>query len=194
MMKPIAISLALAAIVAGAFFTGQSPATAQEVSTAKIILVDFNRVTADSLVGQDVNSQIQQQASRIQTFEGNLIAKFDTEEEELKRLQTVIAPDVWEQRVRVWNQKKVTGQRQSDSLRKNLQQVGQQAQMEIGRVLRPIVNTVMTTKGATMVLDSGVVWRAAAGLDFTTQVIDGLNRDLASYKLNFMDIPVVSEE
>lgn len=194
MMKNISISLALALIATGAFLAGQSPATAQEVSAARIILVDFNRVTGDSLVGQDVNSQIQQQASRIQTFETNLVAKFDTEEDELKRLQTVIAPDAWEERVRAWNQKKVTGQRQSDLLRKNLQQVGQQAQLEIVRVLRPIVNTVMTTKGATIVLDTGVVWRAAAGYDFTTEVIDGLNHDLASYKLNFIDIPVVSEE
>lgn len=194
MMKRISIPLALALIATGAFFAGQSPATAQEVPAAKIILVDFNRVTGDSQVGQDVNSQIQQQASRIQTFETNLVAKFGTEEEELKRLQTVIAPDAWEQRVRTWNQKKVTGQRQSDALRKNLQQVGQQAQMEIVRVLRPIVNTVMTSKGATIVFDKAYIWRSAPGFDFTTEVIDGLNRDLASYKLNFMDIPVVADE
>lgn len=194
MMKKILLTLALPIFVAGAIFSGQSDAQAQEVAAAKIILVDFNRVTGDSLVGQDVNSQIQQQASRIQTFETNLVGKFDAEEEELKRLQTVIAPDAWEERVRAWNQKKVTGQRQSDNLRKNLQQVGQQAQLEIVRVLRPIVNTVMTAKGATMVLDTSVVWRSAAGYDFTTDIVDGLNRDLASYKLTFMDIPAVSEE
>lgn len=194
MMKKLTMTLALALLVTGAILAGQSPALAQEVASARIILVDFNRVTGDSLVGQDVNSQIQQQASRIQTFETNLVAKFDTEEEELKRLQTVIAPDAWEERVRLWNQKKVAGQRQSDALRKNLQQVGQQAQLEIVRVLRPIVSNIMSTKGATMVLDSGVVWRAAAGFDFTTQVVDGLNTDLASYKLSFMDIPDVPEE
>ncbi|MCH8862946.1 MAG: OmpH family outer membrane protein [Proteobacteria bacterium] len=194
MMKIFSTTFALALIVAGAFLSGQSPALAQEVASAKIILVDFNRVTGDSLVGQDVNAQIQQQASRIQTFETNLVAKFDTEEDELKRLQTVIAPDAWEERVRLWNQKKVNGQRQSDALRKNLQQVGQQAQMEIDRVLRPIVNNVMTARGATMVLDTRVVWRSAAGFDFTTEVVDGLNTDLASYKLAFMDIPEVPAE
>lgn len=194
MMKKISLTFALALFVAGAIFSGQSEAQAQEVAAAKIILVDFNRVTGDSQVGQDVNSQIQQQASRIQTFETNLVGKFDAEEDELKRLQTVIAPDAWEERVRTWNQKKVTGQRQSDALRKNLQQVGQQAQLEIVRVLRPIVNSVMTAKGATMVLDTSVVWRSAAGYDFTTDVVEGLNRDLASYKLTFMDIPTISED
>lgn len=193
MMKKFSMTLALALFVAGAIFTGQSEAQAQDVAAARIILVDFSRVTGDSQVGQDVNSQIQQQASRIQTFETNLVGKFDSEEEELKRLQTVIAPDAWEERVRAWNQKKVTGQRQSDALRKNLQQVGQQAQLEIVRVLRPIVNSVMTAKGATMVLDTSVVWRSAAGYDFTTNIVEGLNRDLASYKLNFMDIPDISD-
>lgn len=194
MMKKFSKTLAAATMIVGAFITGQSQSWAQEVAAAKIIVVDFARVTADSQVGQDVNSQLQQQLSRIQTFETNLVARFETEEEELKRLQTVIAPDAFQERLRVYQQKKATGTRQSDALRKNLQQVSQQAQSEIVRVLRPIVNAVMTSKGATIVLDTNVIWRSAPGYEFTSDVVEGLNRDLSSYKLTFMETPEVPAE
>lgn len=191
MTKSYISIFALVLTVFSALFTITTPAAAQDLPKVSLLIIDFERVSTDSRVGQDITAQIQQHASKINTWQSNIEAALNGERQELERQQTIIAPDAFEQMALAFQQKANGANNQLQSLRENLRNVGGQAQLEIDRVLKPIVNTFMAEKGATVVMDKRVVWLSAGGFDLTTQVIERLNNELPGYKMTFMAVPTI---
>lgn len=161
---------------------------AQAVPAAKIMFIDFTRVTQESLVGQDVAAQLDSNRVKLETRAGNLDQQLQLERQELQRQQSIIAPDAFEERVRGFQQRQLSAQNELEQLNNQHQRAAQQASLEIQRVLRPIIISVMDGRGATIVMDKNTVYHSIGGLDGTTTVIEKLNAALSSFAVTFPSV------
>jgi len=62
----------------------------------------------------------------------------------------------------------------------NLRSIQAHVQQQIGTRLQPIINTVMTSRGANIAVDRGATLAAAPALDITNDVLAQLNQQLPS--------------
>ena len=119
MIKKFHILFALALIVSSVTFAVSQSASAQALPEVKALIIDFERVSTESLVGQDVNAQISQQNTRITTWEANISTQLNNERQELERQRTIIAPDAFEERAVSFQQRANAAQSQLQLLQSN---------------------------------------------------------------------------
>ena len=175
-MKALFISL----FAIGTLAISTNQAYAQATPEARIILIDFGRVTSESLVGQDVAAQLESNRARLEVRAGELDQMLQVERQELERQQSIIAPEAFEERVRAFQQRQLNAQNEIEQTNGQQQRAAQQASIEIQRVLRPIIIEVMESKQATIVFDKNQAYHSIGGLDVTTAVIDKLNSALSN--------------
>lgn len=171
------------------------PALAQQgIGEARIIIVDFQRVQNESLVGQDYQSQLNSARLSIESKEGELVQDLLAEKEELDKQKNIIAQEALQQRARELDQKAQEAEALVKQLRRDLNVAARQSTLEIQRVLKPIVVAMMSEKSATIVVDKAVVYHFTGALDVTTEVIDRLNTEITSLKTEFPDIAAASQQ
>ncbi len=167
------------------------PVEAQQnaVPAARIILVDFDRVSRESLVGKDIAAQMESHRVDLEKKARAIQDKLKAEEEEIAKQRNIISPEAFQERVRGLQQKAQQKQAELQDLQQQARRAMQQAQLEVQRVLRPIVKEVMDRHGANMVLDKALVSQHAAGLDVTTEVIEKLDQAMPSFQVQLPEIP-----
>ena len=170
-------------LIIGFVFSLQTSSMAQ-TPEAKIILVDFQRVTTESLVGLDVQAQLEQNLVAMETRANELGTALQAEQQELERQRSIIAPDVLDVRVRAFNQKQTDARTEIQERQQEQQRAVQQATLEIQRRVKPIILKIMEGRGANMVIDKLGIYHSVGGLDVTTEVIDSLNSVLSVYKIS----------
>lgn len=167
------------------------PVAAQQnaVPAARIILVDFDRVSRESLVGKDIAAQMESHRVDLEKKARAIQDKLKAEEEEIAKQRNIISPEAFQERVRGLQQKAQQKQAELQDIQQQARRAMQQAQLEVQRVLRPIVKEVMDRHGANMVLDKALVSQHAAGLDVTTEVIEKLDQAMPSFQVQLPEIP-----
>ncbi|GEQ96832.1 hypothetical protein JCM17844_04690 [Iodidimonas gelatinilytica] len=159
-------------------------AHAQSVPNSKIIVVDFDRVSRESLVGKDIAAQTQSFRVDLEGRARAVQQELSTEEEELAKQRSIISQDAFNERVRAFQQKAQQRQAELQQIDRQSGQAMQQANLEVQRSLRPIVREIMEAKGANMVLDKALVSHHASGLDVTTEVIEKLDETMPSFDVS----------
>lgn len=164
------------------------PSQAADAPQARIVIVDFVRVTAESLVGKDVASQIESHRINLDNRANQIANELKAENEELVRKQEMlkqklVTQEVFEAEVREFNQKRQNAELEIRQKNQQLGRAAQQVRAEMERTVRPIVMKIMEEKNANIVMDSGILYHNAGGMDVTTEVIDRLNVAMASYKV-----------
>jgi Skp family chaperone for outer membrane proteins len=165
----------------------------QELGQARIMIVDFQRVQNESLVGQDYASQLNSARLSIETKEGELVQELLADKDELDKQKNIIAQEALQQRARELDQKAQQAEALVKQLRRDLNVSARQATLEIQRVLKPIVVAVMNEQSATIVVDKAVVYHFTGALDTTSVVIDRLNSQITTLKTEFPDINAATQ-
>lgn len=189
-MKKITSFIMMACVAVG-LMVSKDEAAAQAVN-AKIVVVDFERVTRDAEVSKDVNAQLQKERLAIQGKAAELQSTLGAERQALESQRNIIAADAFQQKAQAWQQKAQAAEGSIQQLNQRLQVSAQQAQLEIAGKLKPIIRTVMEAKGATMVLDKQVVYLSVGGLDITTEVIDLLNKEISNLQIQAVNTEAVT--
>lgn len=175
------LAVALLILAAAAF---SAPVMAQTTEAARIILVDFSRVTQESLVGKDVNAQFDSERVKIQARATELRVQFTAEQQQLQTQEKLVAPDVLQAKVTDLQIRAQAGQAEIDQMQQSLQLAEQQAVLEIQRKLKPIVIAIMNSRGATIVMEKAALYHNVAGLDVTTEVIEGLDAEMPGFQVS----------
>lgn len=171
------ITTLLAALMALAAGSAQ----AQDTPVARILVVDFQRVNQDSLVGQDISAQMQSFRVDMEGRQRELQDALRSKVEELQAQRNMLSEEVLQQRVQGIQQEEQAANQEVRDLMNRGQNAMQQARLEVRRVLRPIIKGIMEERDATMVLDKNIVSQHASGLDVTTVVIERLDEEMESY-------------
>lgn len=191
MMKKLTTITAAAIIAFNALALISQPATAQEAPTARVIVVDFQRVTQDSLVGKDIAAQMESSQVDLENRIQEANAQLQQEKEQLERQRSVMAEQAFAESAQQFNQKQQRVQSEMQQMAQQSRRALQQAQVQVERALRPIVRETMEKYDANMVLDKSIVWHHASGFDVTTEVIEKLDEKMPSYDVQLPDLSQV---
>jgi len=161
------------------------PAEAQRTPEARILLVDFDRVFRESEVGKNVIAQLQSYQVDVQRRYRDLAEQLQTQQQELKARADakLVSQDVLQEQAVKLSRDQRLAERELENLASQGNTAFEQARTEIERIYRPIVKNIMDDRKATMVLPKQIVQHHISGLDVTTEVIDKLNEEIASFEL-----------
>jgi Skp family chaperone for outer membrane proteins len=171
-------ALAMAVLVAVA------PAAAQKMPAAAVAVVDSQRIGRDAAAFKSARQQLDQYRAGYQAEIAREEEALRTEEQELSRQRTVLAPDAFEARRRDFERKVTEVQRRVQDRSRQLEQSFNGVRAEVGKQLVAIVRELANERGITLVLDRAQVMFHADSIDVTGEVLKRLDQRLPSVKVS----------
>jgi len=168
----------------GAALPGHAQTPAARPASA-IVVVDVDRVFAESASGKSLLATLRPQAERLKTRQTTLQEQFAKEEQALQQAAQAktLTPDVLETRARDVRQREQTAQTELAGGQRSIQTSSQSGQQQILDAMNPIVTAIMRERGASVALQRGATLQMAAGLDITPDIISRLDRALPRVNL-----------
>lgn len=165
-----------------------APAAAQNrLPAAVVAVVDSSRVYAECTACRAALTTLQSQAQQLQTRQQALVTPIQTEGQAIQaavnalpQAQRASPPAALQQRIQRWEQSQQTAQTELQRLQQNLQSTQVNVRRQIDARLGPIINQVMTQRGANVALDTEATLARANGVDITADVLAQLNTQLPS--------------
>ncbi|HVY84833.1 MAG TPA: OmpH family outer membrane protein [Caulobacterales bacterium] len=188
-VKTVIVSAALAAALAAA------PAMAQPAQSANVIVLNMGQVVANSDIGRDMNTKLQQIATQMQ---GELQPEQNALQTEGQSLETatqnmtnqqVQANSALNQRVQRFGQQRQNFETHRATLARDFEYTQAMTLQDFNQQITPVVREVMTARGAGVVLDSNAIQIAEPQYDATNDVVQRLNQRLHTLNVTRRSAP-----
>ena len=177
MKKLILSAAAVAALVPAA-------APAQRLNPAVVAVVDTQRIFAECTACVAANTQLQAQLTQLRTRAQQLGQPLQTEAQSIQQAVNALngkEPDAaLQQRITSLQTRQNTANQEINQGEQNLRSTQTHVAQQISQRLNPIINTVMQSRGATVVLDKGATLAASPSIEVTNDVLAQLNQQLPS--------------
>jgi Skp family chaperone for outer membrane proteins len=182
-MKTLIYIAALAASAAAI----PSAAIAQRAPAAIVIVVDSDRIYRECTACKSAQTQLQTKVTALQARQKSLA---DGLRPEGQSIQTAIRalngkdPDAaLRTRVQAFQAKEEAANKELQGGQTNLQSIQANVLRQINAKMSPVINQVMTARGANIAVDVGATLAHAQATDATADVLAGLNAALPSVSL-----------
>jgi Skp family chaperone for outer membrane proteins len=176
--------IAAALIAASAFAT---PALAQRAPAAVVVVVDTDRIYRDCNACRTAQTQLQGQVSSLRTRQQTLETQLRPEGQAIQTAVNALAgkqPDAaLQNRVKTFQQRQDQANQELAKGQQNVQSIQANVVRQINERLNPVINQVMTQKGANLAVDVGATLAHGAGTDVTNEVLAALNTALPAVSL-----------
>ncbi len=190
MNKIIKITVMAAIVSAVSTFTTIGTSLAAEaLPTAVIAVIDSRMVRFNSAAGKDIQSQLDKIRTKFQAEIAEQEKKLKEEEATLKSQRSILPKESYDAKVKDFQNKVLTVQREVQIKNRQLETALGNAQNELQRALKPILQKILKEHKATMIMDVSLVIEKGPGLDVTTNVIEALDQVLPSIKV---ELPAAS--
>lgn len=170
--------------IAALALTVPAAASAQRIGAAVVAVVDTDRISRECTACRAAQTQLQAQGTTLRTRAQTLQTQLQTQG---TPIQTAVAalngrqPDAALQgRITAYQTAQNNAQQELARGEQNLRSTQAHVQQQIGTRLQPIINTVMTARGANIAMDRGATLASAPALDITNEVLAQLNQQLPS--------------
>ena len=165
-----------------------TPAAAQNrLPAAVVAVVDTARVYAECTACRSALTTLQGQANALQSRQQALAQPIQTEGQAIQAAVNALPaaqrsnpPAALQQRIQRWEQSQQTANQELQRLQQTLQSTQVNVRRQIDARLGPIINQVMTQRGANIAVDTGATLARANGVDVTNDVLAQLNQQLPS--------------
>jgi len=190
MMKRIDVkNISVAFIAALSVIFASNLAFAQEIPAAKIIVIDNRVISTNAAVAKDINRQAQQIQSEMEAELKTKENALRAEQEDLQTKVNILPPETITQLQQEFQVKVNEYQQDVQIKSRRLEVAIVNANNEIERALKPILQNVLKETGATMLMDKTLVREQIPGLDVTTRVIEQLDLAMPSIMVELPPIP-----
>jgi Skp family chaperone for outer membrane proteins len=188
-MKTIFKAAALAALALGSASALPSAAFAQAAAPAaqsSIIVVDMDRVGAESAAGKSGQTQLKAKVDSLQSRGKALADQLRGEEETLlkARQANTMAPEAFQAKVKDLQTKQNSARTELGNREQELQRSQAYVRQQIFNAVGPIIQTVMRERNASIVLTRDAALAVAPALDVTADVIRRLDAALPRVNAN----------
>ena len=191
MIKRIDVkNISVAFIAALSVIFASNLAFAQEIPAAKIIVIDNRVISTNAAVAKDINRQAQQIQSEMEAELKTKENALRAEQEDLQTKVNILPPETITQLQHEFQVKVNEYQQDVQIKSRRLEVAIVNANNEIERALKPILQNVLKETGATMLMDKTLVREQIPGLDVTTRMIE--QPDLAKPS-NVVELPPIPE-
>ena len=176
-------------ISAFTFLIATNLTSAQEIPPAKIIVVDNRLISTNAAVAIDINRQVNQIRAQMQAEITTEETELAAEDENLKTQSAIMPQEAYNQKAAEFQEKVVAYRNNVQLKSRQLEIAITNANTEVERALKPILQKMLQDTGATMLLDRTIVTEQIPGLDVTTRIIEQLDIDLPSLEVVLPPIP-----
>ena len=180
MKNSIAAALIAASVIA-------APATAQRAPAAVVIVIDTARIYRDCNACKTAQTQLQTQVNTLRTRQQTLEGQLRPEGQAIQTAITALAgkqPDTaLQNRVKAFQQRQEQANQELARGQQNIQSIQANVVRQINERLQPIINQVMTQKGANLAVDQESTLGHSQATSATNDVLAALNSALPSVSL-----------
>jgi Skp family chaperone for outer membrane proteins len=175
MLKSFLMSAAALTVVA-------TPALAQRLPAASMLIADVDRVVADSVAGRAAATALQQRVQALQTRAGTLTTQLQTEADSIRTGQqnATLKDKPLEDRIVAFEARQKAATDEIQRSEADIQRAQNFVSQQIGAAIRPLIAQLMQEKGASMIVPASAVLQHSAGLDVTPDLLAKLNTALPS--------------
>jgi len=179
-MKILTLTLAAATsvLVAG------TPAQAQRVAPATVVVVDTNKAANDCNACRTALAQLRSQSTAFENRRTTLNNQLGPERQSIQTAINALngkpADAALQARVKAFETKATTAEQELARTQENLQSINYNILRQIKEKLDPAIRQVMAAKGAAVVLEAGSTLQFSPALDATNDIIAALNSTLPS--------------
>ena len=175
MKTQIAAAMIAASVIA-------TPALAQRAPGAVVVVVDTDRVYRECNACRTAQSQLQTQVQALRTRQQTLEGQLRPEGQAIQTAVTALgskAPDAaLQNRVKAFQQRQEQANQELARGQQNLQSIQANVLRQINEKLQPVINQVMTQKGANLAVDVDATLAHGTAVNVTNDVLAGLNQQL----------------
>lgn len=171
------------AVVLSTLSGWSAPAFAQALKPAVIAVIDSRRLLSESKVSVDIRQQLIEVSQKI---EGERTAEQDAllkDKDKLDGQRGLLVQEEFERQYNDLKRRADQLNRKADINQKQMNVAQMRANRELQKVLSPIISQVAAKKGATIVLEQSQIVYQVDGLDMTGEVIELLDKQLPSLKV-----------
>jgi outer membrane protein len=185
--------LARAGLAAGGLAAFLAAATAapppQGIPQPKILVIDRQAIFARSSAGQSVLQQARNYDQQLQSDYNGKISALRAEGQKLQQQTAILSSEVRAGKLRDLENRGKTIEQNAQQKLNTIKGGVLQAQEQIGNALKPILQGIMTERGANMLLDRNAVIFSTVDVDVTQVAIQRLNQKLATVKFTPAVLP-----
>ena len=160
-----------------------------QVAPPVIVTVDVQQILRDSLVAKDIQAQMDQRTERYTKTVGDQESELQKTQDELERQRTVLAPEVFNARMRDFQQRYDTLDNRVQATRQVLQQSYNDAMTKVENTALQIIADIAAERKANLVVAKAAVLFEAQDLDITQEVIKRLDTRLPQIQLTAPEEP-----
>jgi len=168
-LRLVILLMALWGVAAGA--QGQGGPLASAVPQTPILVIDFERVFAESAFGRRVNEEIEQQGRAIAAENRQIEAELIEQERELTDLRPTLAPDEFRALADAFDEKVQRLRDEQDAKARALGARTEEARRRFLTVAQPVLEGLLREAGAMLILERRTVFVAADAIDVTDRAI-----------------------
>jgi Skp family chaperone for outer membrane proteins len=185
-MKKLVFGTAIAALSLGV----PGAAMAQRAPGAVIVVVDTDRIYRDCTACKAAQTQLQAMITSARSRAQQIGQPLQTEQQSIEQAAAALrnqtgaartaAETALNARLQQFQTRQTSAQQEIQRLDQNVQSTQANVLRQINARLDPIVNQVMTQRGANIALDVNATLARSQALDVTTEVLTALNSQLPS--------------
>ncbi len=197
-MRPVKTFVATMALAAVSLVT--TPAIAQTSQSGTVIVIDSERVVAQSQAGRSMSTQLQAIATQMQ---GEIQPEQTAVQAEQQRLQTatrnqtpqqIQANTQLSQQIEAFNRRVETLRTRQMTLARDLEHTRGQALQTFNTQITPVLNELLTARGAAVVLDASVASRFTPNVDATADLIARLDQRVRTISVTRQAAPAQQQQ
>lgn len=162
-------------------------AQAQRAPAAVVVIVDSDRIYRECNACRTAQAQLQAQVTALQNRQQTLAGQLRPEGEAIQTAVQALGgkqPDAaLRQRAQAFQQRQEQAQRELAQMQQNIQSIQANVVRQIDERMRPVINQVMTQRGANIAVDVDATLAHAQTVNVTDAVLAGLNAALPSVSL-----------
>lgn len=170
--------------VAAAALSVPVAAQAQRAPQAVVVVVDTQRVYSECTACRAAVTQLQAQGQQLQSRQQTLAGPLRTEATAIQTAVNALngrQPDkALQDRITALQNREQQANQELQRLQQNLQSTQVNVRRQIDARLGPIINQVMTQRGANLAVDVEATLARSNGIDVTDAVLAALNQQLPS--------------
>ena len=165
-----------------------STALAQRAPAAVVVVVDSSRIYRECTACRTAQTQLQSRVTGLQTRQQTLTNQLRPEGQSIQSAINALAgkaPDAaLRARAEAFQKKQEDANQELSRGQQNLQSIQANVLRQINARLNPVINQVMTARGANMAVDVDATLAHSQTINVTAEVLAGLNRALPSVTLS----------
>jgi outer membrane protein len=164
-----------------------APAMAQRAPASVVVVVNTDRIYRDCNACRTAQTQLQSQVAALRTRQQTLETQLRPEGQAIQTAVNALAgkqPDAaLQNRVKAFQQKQDQANQELSRGQQNVQSIQANVVRQINERLQPVINQVMTQKGANLAVDEGSTLAHSQATDVTNDVLAALNTALPAVSL-----------